>query len=124
MSNKKKEYNNISFTYQPNFNTRTLRPLVSEQKGNKWNFVVVTCSETYNGVYKYPASKTKEFDTWGSGRNKRYIVPISDCEKIKELNQITNKETLTIIKEQQSLWLNGELPWCKEKFDEKPDWML
>lgn len=54
-----------------------------------------------------------------------FCVPIEDCEKIKELNEIENPEMIKVIKKQQKAWYNSEVKNRDYEYKKgKPEWMI
>lgn len=101
-------FNNIAFIYQPHFLTLTFRVSTLSQMGKK-NFIIVTCSPTYNGVWTYDSNKQPSYNIYNNKGNKCYCVPIEDCTRIKTLDEIKDDSVLAIIEEQQRLWKNHEV---------------
>lgn len=95
---------NIAYIFQPHFKTMKLRPSCSEQRGTDFNYVVVTCSPSYNGIWKWDATKKEKYETWNNNNRLCYCVPLSECVKVKELDEITNPEILNGIAYTRKLW--------------------
>ena len=115
------------FIYQPHFKTNMFRVSVNEQQGEEWNFVVVTCSPGWNGVWKYPVKNTANYKIWMNGKLKCYCVPTSDCVKIKNLNELTEEKqkwVVDAIKKQQDKWFKSEVRNRNYSYKNKPEWML
>ena len=113
-----KKYNNIAIIWQPHFITECFRVDKKKQMGKKTNYIVVCCSPSYNGVWKYDVDPDK---TYEQVKNKSVIcrcVPIDECEHIGGFEVITDKDLIKVIKNEQKKWFetNGKT--------KKPDWML
>ena len=121
---KKNIFYNIYFLLQPHFKTNSFRVACNRQQGLNENYIVVTCSPEFNGVWAYPACNVSKYETIYSGSVLCYVVPIEDCIKIKELNEITNKEIIKKIKSYQNKWITGKIKNNVHKYDKKPDWVL
>lgn len=115
---------NVAFVYQPHFMSRSFRANLENQQGTKNNYIVVTCAPAFNGLYKYPAGETKSYRLWQNKSVTCVCVPISACEKIKDLDEITEPELIEGIKRQQEKWYKNEVDDNKHKYTSKPDWML
>lgn len=95
---------NIAYIFQPHFKTMMLRPSCGEQQGTDANYVVVTCSPTYNGVWRWDASKKCDYSTWSNNGRLCYCVPLTDCVKVKELSEVTNPDVLRNVRRTQDAW--------------------
>lgn len=117
---------NIAYIYQPHFKTGMFRVAVKDQLGTDKNYIVVTCSPQFNGVYSYPVSniQEKKYDTWSNNGTNCICVPIVDCQKLKELNEVTNSEVISRIKKQQNAWYNNNITNRDYEYKGKPEWML
>lgn len=115
---------NIAYIYQPHFNSKCFRVATKDQQGNNYNYIVVTCSPTYNGIWKYPATKTSSFDIWKNGSVPCYCVPIDNCEFVKPLDKIADKNILNKVIKQQKQWYNNNIKNRDYTYFEKPDWLL
>ena len=99
---------NISYIWVPKYvspfgdNEVYLTPGANEQKGSEYNYIVVCCSPSFNGVYKCKSENYKNYSTWINNKKKCYYVPINDCELFKKLDEIKNTDTLKTIKKVQS----------------------
>lgn len=114
----------ISFIYQPHFKTEKFRVACKEQQGKLNNYVVVTCSPLYNGVYQYPADNLSKYQLWWNNKTPCYCVPIKDCTLIKRLQDLKNPEIVNKIRAQQKHWLNNEVKNRNYVYKKIPDWML
>ena len=116
--------NNIAYIYQPHFNTNCFRAAVLKQQGKKYNYIIVTCSPEYNGVWKYNADNVLNYDVWSNNNKECYCVPIRDCRRIKLLNELTNIEVINKVKFQQKKWYNNTVKNRDYTYTDKPEWML
>lgn len=114
---------NVAFIYEPHFKTNMFRVAVSNQQG-KTNFIVVTCSPKYNGVWKWEKQLDKSYDTWVNGKCLCYCIPISECIKVQEISTITRQDVLSEIKKQQEYWYNSQVKNRDYTYKNKPEWML
>lgn len=101
--------NNTAYIYQPHFMTSVFRVACKEQMADDVNYIVVTCSPSYNGVWKWDARNKPFIEKWTNGRLPCYCVPIKMCTKIKTLEELTNPVVLKIVAEQQRQWKNKEV---------------
>ena len=117
---------NLAYIYQPHFKTDCFRVAIKDQQGPDYNYVVVTCSPQYNGIYKYPMKniKDKHYTVWYNNKTPCICVPIKDCEKVKELTEITNNDILKKVKRQQQMWYKSEVENRDYQYVNKPEWML
>jgi hypothetical protein len=117
---------NIAYIYQPHFKSECFRVASKDQQGPENNYIVVTCSPQYNGIYKYPAKniQDKHYDTWCNNKTLCICVPIKDCEKIKELPQITNEDIIRDVRKQQQDWYKSEVKNRDYNYVNKPEWMI
>lgn len=117
---------NVAYIYQPHFKTGMFRVAVKDQLGVDDNYIVVTCSPQYNGVYKYPVSYIQErkYTTWKNKNVNCLCIPIEHCHKIKELNEITNNSVLKEVKKQQESWYKSNVENRDYTYKERPEWML
>lgn len=115
---------NVGFIYQPHFKTECFRVALDNQRGKNNNYVIVTCSPMYNGVWRYSPSNIEKYDRWMNGKTECVCVPIKDCDKVKTLEELTDPTILNIIKRQQNNWYKG---WVKNRdytYVNKPDWIM
>lgn len=101
--------NNTAYIYQPHFMTNCFRVACKEQMGDDINYIVVTCSPTYNGVWKWDAKNKSLVEKWFNGKLACYCVPIKMCTKIKTLEELQNPQVISIVEAQQSQWKNKEV---------------
>lgn len=116
--------NNISYIWVPKWvspfgdDEVYLVPGVKEQQGKNINYIIVCCSPSYNGVYKCNTEYYKDFATWKNNKKNCYYVPLSKCEFVKTLNDISNSEVIKQIKKVQQAWKSYNKP------KKIPDWFL
>ena len=115
---------NIAYIYQPHFNSNCFRVAISKQQGTTTNYIVVTCSPNYNGVWKYSSSNLYDYPSWNNGNVVCKCVPISDCEFVKHLNQLKNEDILKQVKKQQLTWFNNQVKNRNYDYVTKPDWLI
>lgn len=116
--------NNMAFIYQPHFNTKCFRVAVNEQRGIDYNYVVVTCSPQYNGIWKYPASNIKMYSHWKNKNVECLCVPINDCVYLQTLESIQTQPIINKIKFQQQTWYKNQVQNRNYVYTEKPDWLI
>jgi len=86
---------NVAFCLAPKIGGEViLLPACDKQQGKHWNYIVVCCSDEYNGLYRYKADIIPHLRCWDNNGKKCYVIPISEVEKFKELNQLDNKVPL------------------------------
>lgn len=110
---------NVALIFQPHFKTNCFRVAIDKQLGDNYNYVIVTCCPTYNGVYKYPRKNAKDYEVWKNKSIECYCVPIKDCVMVQELTDIKNESLIKEIRRQQKKWLS-----INEYVKGKPEWML
>lgn len=115
---------NIAYIYQPHFKTSKFRVACKSQQGEQFNYIVVTCSPEFNGIYKYGANNVKNYEIWNNNHTSCLCVPINDCVKLKSLEEVTNTEVIAKIKQQQSDWYTNNVCNRDYSYANKPDWML
>lgn len=102
-----KMYSNVAVIMQPHYMTNCFRVSTNLQvNGGEFNYIIVTCSPTWNGMYRYPAKNTSNYKIWTNKKRPCYCVPVGDCTKFKELNEIQDETLLKEIREQQEYWKN------------------
>lgn len=116
--------NNTSYIYQPHFKTKCFRVACTEQTGPEYNFIVVTCSPQYNGVWFYPSYKRFNYEVWHNKTCPCYCVPIKDCTFIKSLNNLTNPNVIKMVKKMQTKWFKSDVLNRDYNYKNKPEWML
>lgn len=114
----------MAFIFQPHFNSKCFRVSKTSQKGSLYNYVVVTCSPEYNGIWKYEAKKISGFSSWQNGGVSCYCVPISEYTFLQPLESIKTPEIISKIKKQQHKWVNNTVTNRDYKYAETPDWIL
>ena len=75
--------------------------------GKETNYIIVCCSPSYNGVWKYNVNPEKKYDIY---KNKSLIcqcVPTSDCEYIGGFEIIKDKDLLKEVKNEQKKWIKA-----------------
>jgi len=127
--------NNISFTYGPKgknpdtdeWDYKYLVPAIKEQQG-VWNYIVVTCSPQFNGVYRWNHMDKSKCKAWMNGKLPCYYVPIDICtfKRFDELDMDlpVNQKIIEEVKKQQAKWFKGEVKGKDAYKKKKPDWML
>ena len=115
---------NIAYIYQPHFKTSMFRPAVRDQQQEGDNFIVVTCSRDFNGVWKYDGSLRGTFETKKNGNLDCYQVPISVCSRVKRLEEITNPQIVETVKRMQEKWVSNDVRGRDYTYSSKPEWML
>ena len=126
---KKKQPNNWALTYEPKFESpfdddeTYLVPACKNQHGRNYNYIVVTCSPKFNGVYRYDSHLTANFKPWLNGELKIYYVPISICTYVSTLEDTTGN-CRDAIKKQQMKWINGKVKNHNTIYQVTPDWCL
>ena len=115
---------NTAYIYQPHFNTECFRVASNSQQGTVNNYIIVTCSPMYNGVWKYSANKALNYSHWKNGNIDCLCVPIVDCVKIKNLNQIINQTVINKIIQQQQNWYKNQVKNRNYEYVNKPEWFL
>ena len=115
---------NVAFIYQPHFKTNCFKVAIDKSQGVTNNFIIVTCSPSYNGVYKYPSEKRFSYEIWKNGKKSCYCVPIIDCEFVQKLETLKNEDIIKEVKKQQKSWLKQEVTNREYKYNKKPEWAL
>ena len=116
--------NNVAFIYQPHYKTHAFRVAVMDQRGKEENFVVVTCSQEYNGVWKYKSELQKNFDRWNNGKVQCFVVPISDCTFVKHLHEVKDGAIRYNIIKQQKEWIDNNVRNRDYTYSSIPEWVL
>lgn len=88
------------------------------------NSIVVCCSPEWNGVWQYDKNLKKNFITWMNGKLECYYVPIKDCTKIKDLDEIQNPVMINEVKALQEAWYKGKIKNHPEYKKKRPEWFL
>ena len=115
---------NVAYIYQPHFNTSMFRVAVNKQQSNDTNYIVVTCSPQYNGVWKYGGEIHKTCGRWVNGKTVCYEIPISSCAFVKSLNEIQQIDKRQEVMKQQEKWFKNEVKNQHLNYKDKPTWML
>lgn len=116
--------NNVAFIYQPHFKTDMFRVAVTNQQGSTDNFIVVCCSEKYNGIYHYSAVNRFNYDIWFNNDLACYCVPLKDCDYYMSLKDIRNPKIIKEVKKLQKKWYNNKVKNRDYTYKDKPEWML
>lgn len=117
-------YKNICMIYTPHYMSQCFRVACDKQRGADNNYIIVTCAPQHNGVYQYPASVTKNAEIWMNGKKQCYCIPISECTKIKDLDELSNPDTISRVKKQQTKWYESTVKNRDYTYKKKPEWML
>lgn len=118
------QYSNVAYVWQPKWldsqgnSYVCFTPAVRNQHGVEWNYIIITNSPSYNGIWKWPAEDKNKVNIWRNGRLECYYVPQHLCEPVKKLEDITNWEVRKKIAEQQQKWFE----YAKPK--KVPEWFL
>lgn len=86
--------NNCAFTWMPKwvspFGDKKVYfvPRIKDQKGQEWNYIVVCCSPSYNGLWKWPSKEAKHLMKWNNHGTMCYYVPVDICEFVKPIEDI------------------------------------
>ena len=115
---------NIAYIYQPHFKTKMFRVAMNKQQSPNYNYIVVTCSPQYNGVWRYDGEIHAALSKWVNGSTICYEVPIDKCEFIKSLFEVTDEKVRNNIIKQQSDWLHNTVKNRNYRYTEKPEWFI
>ena len=115
---------NVGFILQPHFNSQCFRVAKQNQQGKNNNYIIVTCSPKYNGVWSYPIKNISKYDVWQNGNLQCLCIPISDCIKVRELHEIVDPVIKKTIQEQQESWYNNKVKNRDYSYASKPIWMI
>ena len=116
--------NNVAYIYQPHFKTSMFRVATNKQQSKDTNYIVVTCSPQYNGVWKYSGDVHKTCGKWINGKTTCYEIPISSCTFVKSLNEIIPIDKRRMVINQQKEWLKSEVKNRNYSYSGIPDWMM
>ena len=126
---------NISFIYGPKeknpytgeWDNSYLVPAIKDQQGI-WNYIVVTCCPSMNGVYIWHNLNRKHCKPWMNGKLPCYYVPINICKYVPfdklDMSKPQNQKIIEEVKKMQSKWYKGEVKGKDAYKKKKPDWML
>ena len=114
----------IAYIYQPHYKTQVFRVAVNKQQHPDTNFIVVTCSEQYNGVWKYDSKLHETCSRWVNNNTTCYEIPISECTFVRSLNELRNSEVIDKVIEQQTKWFKNEVKNRNYEYKEIPEWIL
>lgn len=109
-------YTNVAYTWQPKFVSPFgdkevyLVPRVNDQKGDDYNYIVVCCSPSYNGLYKWPSKEAKNLKKFNNHGKWCYYVPFKICEFVKPLSEVQTKSNQEKIEQVQEAWYNYTKP--------------
>ena len=115
---------NVAFIYQPHFKTECFRVAMHDQKGRNNNYIIVTCSPMYNGVWRYSPDNISKYKHWQNGNVDCICVPIKDCIQVKNLEDVTDPTMCDIIKKQQNDWYKSKVKNRNYQYANKPQWIL
>lgn len=115
---------NTCYIYQPHFKTESFRVACKNQRGSVYNYVIVTCSPQYNGVWQYNAVNCRKYPTWTNNSVDCYCVPIKDCTFVKSLDKLENPQVIKEVKKQQKKWYSSTVTNRAYEYVKKPQWML
>lgn len=114
----------MAFIYQPHFKTNCFRVATANQRGKEYNYIVVMCSPEFNGIYSWPAKNKNKYKLWLNGKKLCYQVPIEDCKKTQELEDIKSPAIRDIIRNFQNKWYNNTIRGRDYTYKNKPEWIL
>lgn len=115
---------NMAFIYQPHFNTNCFRVAINDQRGTEYNYITVTCSPMYNGIWKYASQKMREYAHWKNGNIECVCVPIKDCVLLQPLDTIKSDGIRHKVKAQQEQWYKNKIKNRDYTYAKKPDWFI
>jgi hypothetical protein len=104
--------------------TEMFRVAVNKQQCDIDNFIVVTCSPQYNGVWKYDGSLHRSCGVWPNGKTLCYEIPIKSCTFVKSLDEMTDKVKRKMVADQQWEWFTNQVKNRNYTYSEKPDWFV
>lgn len=116
--------NNVAYTWTPKwvspFGDKKVYfvPRIENQKGKEWNYIVICCSPSYNGLWKWPAKEAKNLRKWNNNGRMCYYVPLDICEFVKPISEIQMTDVKQEALKTQENWYDYTKPqrW--------PTWML
>lgn len=113
----KNTYKDIAFIWQVHNLSSMARVGVTNQRGEVYNYVVICCMPSKNGVYSWKASNKDKYGLIMNNKKPCYCVPIEDLQFVCSLEDMP--ETLKkFVKKSQQEWLKYV------ERDKKPDWFL
>ena len=115
---------NVAYIYQPHFKTGMFRVAVNKQQSLKTNYIVVTCSPQYNGVWKYDGILHKDCGRWLNGKTMCYEIPISSCTFLKSLDEIQQPNKRKEVMRQQKKWIENHVKNRDYSYNEVPEWII
>lgn len=113
----KNNYKDVAFVWEVHHLTNKVRVGVSNQQGIDENFVVICCTPSMNGLYKWDAKNKSNYSLVTNNRKSCYCVPVDDLKFISRLNDMP-VDLINIAKGMQEDWF---------KFNnkaKKPEWFL
>lgn len=113
----KNSYSDVAFVWEVHHLTNKVRVGVSNQQGVKDNFVVICCTPSMNGLYKWDARNKSNYSMITNNRKTCYCVPIEDLKFINKLEDMP-ESLKKIAKSMQEDWFK----FYKKK--NEPDWFL
>lgn len=114
----KTKYDNLAIIWQPKFTTDEFIVDRKKQKGKNYNYILVCCAPSYNGLWKYKVDPNKNYGTF---INKSVIctcIPVEDCEKVHDLEYFKGTELEGAIRSEQNRWFK------QTKKVRRQDWMF
>lgn len=114
----------IAYIYQPHFKTSMFRVAMNKQQSKDENYIVVTCSPQYNGLWKYAGTIRDTCGRWMNGKIGCYEIPISSCTRMKMLDDIEKPKIRKEVVKQQKTWLNNSVKNRDYSYVEVPDWVV
>lgn len=115
---------NVAYIYQPHFKTSMFRVAVNKQQSKETNYIVVTCSPQYNGLWKYNGDLHESCSRWINGKTTCYEIPISKCTFVKSLDEIVQPQHRKEVIKQQQSWLQNQVKNRDYMYSELPDWVV
>lgn len=113
---------NTAYIYQPKFKEEEFWVACHLQEHPDHNFIIVTCSEHYNGVYMW--KKGDEIGMMSNGKMSCYRVPICKCQYIKSLKELTAEDVIKKVIKYQKAWCKGQVKNNNYIYKTKPDWAI
>ena len=115
---------NVAYIFQPHFNTSMFRVSANSQQSSETNYIVVTCSPQYNGVWKYSGAIHSFCGRWMNNNTVCYEIPISSCIFVKSLEEIVDKAKRKKVVKQQKDWFTKNVRNRNYTYSEIPKWFL
>lgn len=114
---------NIAFIYTQHNLTRCFR-VAKNHAMSEINYIIVTCSPTYNGVYRYSRDILKDCESWNNKKLQCWCIPIDKCVKVQEIKDIKREDIRKKIIKQQKEWFNSQVENRDYEYKNKPEWMI